>query len=231
MRELSDAAVIGGPTRHPRWVKRSIEPMGRPAHSAVSESPEVGYGRVPSHREQGHPAFPHCEGRVPLLLTARRVVAGTLTLCLAACSAGREAARPPFAGLVVGVTDGDSITVLKDGRTRINVRLDGIDCPELGQDFGRRAKKFTGDLLIGRTVKVEPRSLDGYGRTVARVRVDGRDVSADIVRAGFAWHYLRYSSDPVLAAAEASARAGHRGLWAQDSPVPPWEFRAGRPRR
>ena len=175
--------------------------------------------------------FPQREGRVPLLLTAQRVVAGTLTLCLAACSAGREAARSPFAARVVGITDGDSITVLKGGRTRINVRLDGIDSPELGQAFGRASKRFTGDLLFGRTVEVEPKTLDQYGRTVGRVRMDGRDVSAEIVRAGFAWHYLRHSSDPVLAAAEASARAGHRGLWAQDSPVPPWEFRAGRPRR
>jgi endonuclease YncB( thermonuclease family) len=166
-----------------------------------------------------------------LPLTARRLLAGTLTLCLAACSAGRDAARSPFTGRVVGIGDGDSITVLKDGRTQINVRLDGIDSPELGQAFGRQSKRFTGDLLVGHTVDVEPKTLDQYGRTVARVRLDGRDASVEIVRAGFAWQYLKYSSDPVLAAAEASARAGRRGLWAQDRPVPPWEFRAGRPRR
>ena len=105
--------------------------------------------------------------------------------------------------------------------------FDGIDCPELGQDFGRRAKQFTSDLLFDRTVDVQPRSLDRYGRTVARIQLQDRDASVEIVRAGYAWHFLRYSSDPVLAAAESAARAAHRGLWAQGQPVPPWDFRAG----
>ncbi|MCU0613186.1 MAG: thermonuclease family protein, partial [Candidatus Eisenbacteria bacterium] len=65
-------------------------------------------------------------------------------------------------------------------------------------------------------------------RTVARVHVGGRDASVEIIRAGFGWHFLRYSSDPVLAAAEGSARAEGLGLWRQPDAVAPWEFRAGR---
>jgi micrococcal nuclease len=169
------------------------------------------------------------EGRVQLLLAARRVKR-TLVLALLAgvLSAGAATLSGPFSGRVVGVTDGDSVVVLKEERERIAIRLDGIDCPELGQDFGRRAKQFTSDLLLGRTAEIEPKTLDRYGRTVARVQVEGRDASVEIVRAGYAWHFLRYSSDPVLDAAERSARTGRLGLWLQSDAVAPWEFRAGR---
>jgi micrococcal nuclease len=173
--------------------------------------------------------FPECQGWLQLLLAARRVKRTLLLALLAgALSAGAGTLSGPFSGSVVGVTDGDSVVVLKEQRERIAIRLDGIDCPELGQDFGRRAKQFTSALIFGRPVEVQPKSLDRYGRTVARVRVEGRDASVEIVRAGYAWHFLRYSSDPVLDAAERSARAGRLGLWLQSDAVAPWEFRAGR---
>jgi hypothetical protein len=75
------------------------------------------------------------------------------------------------------VTDGDSVVVRARGNERIDIRLDGVDCPELGKDFGRRAKQFTSDLLFGRTVGVAPKSIDRNGCTVARVDVGGRDAS------------------------------------------------------
>src|SRR5512140_2041621 len=79
-----------------------------------------------------------------------------------------------FAGKVVGVSDGDTITVLRN-RTPIKVRLHGIDCPEIGQDFGSRATAFTAELVFGQVVKVMPRDIAHYGRTVADViLVDGR---------------------------------------------------------
>ena len=173
--------------------------------------------------------LPECQGWLQLLLAARRV-RRTLVLALLTGAVSAAAGTPsgPFSGRVVGVTDGDSVVLLKEERERIAIRLDGIDSPELGQDFGRRAKQFTSDLLFGRTVEVQPKSLDRYGRTVARVRVEGRDASVEIVRAGYAWHFLRYSSDPVLDAAEQSARAGRLGLWLQSDAVAPWEFRSGR---
>lgn len=138
------------------------------------------------------------------------------------------ASAESFSARVVGVVDGDSLRVLTASNQQVEIRLDGIDCPELGQDFGRRAKQYTSDLLFGRTVDVQPKSVDRYGRRVARVIVDGRDASIDIIRAGYAWHFLKYSSDPVLDAAEREARAERRGLWAQPGAVPPWDFRAGR---
>ena len=103
-----------------------------------------------------------------------------------------------FSGKCVGVTDGDTIKVLRDGR-EAKIRLEGIDCPESGEPFSTKAKKFTSSLVFGKTVTLRVKETDRYGRLVARVLVDGQDVSVALVQAGLAWHYTRYSSDPVLA--------------------------------
>jgi len=121
-----------------------------------------------------------------------------------------------FSGKVVGVSDGDTITVLRN-RTSIKVRLHGIDCPEMGQDFGSRAKAFTSELVFGQVVKVVPRDTDRYGRTVADVILaDGRILNHELVRAGLAWRYRKYAPDiGTLAELEAAARDAKRGLWSQ----------------
>ena len=124
----------------------------------------------------------------------------------------------------MAVADGDTISVLRDGRS-VRVRLEGIDCPEKGQDFSQRAKQFTSDLTFGKEVTVDVRDVDRYGRLVARVHVDGKDVSVDLVEAGLAWHYTRYSRDPELAKAERAGRLAKRGLRSLANPLPPWEFR------
>jgi endonuclease YncB( thermonuclease family) len=105
------------------------------------------------------------------------------------------------------------------------VRLEGIDCPEKGQDFSAQAKQFTSDLTFGKEVTVDVPNVDRYGRLVARISVGGQDVSVALVRAGLAWHFTKYSSDPVLAEAEQVARSAKRALWGQGIPTPPWEFR------
>jgi micrococcal nuclease len=132
-----------------------------------------------------------------------------------------------YTGKCVGVTDGDTISVMKAGKA-VKIRLEGIDCPEQGQDFGAKAKQFTSDLVFGKDVEVKEYNLDRYGRMVARIYVQGSDVSLDLIRAGLAWHYKQYSSDPVLADAEEQARKAKRGLWSMPNPVPPWEYRRGR---
>lgn len=71
----------------------------------------------------------------------------------------------------MGVTDGDTIKVLRDGRA-VTVRLEGIDCPEAGDDFSTKAKNFTSSLVFGKTVTVRVKETDQYGRLVGRVLVD-----------------------------------------------------------
>jgi endonuclease YncB( thermonuclease family) len=94
-------------------------------------------------------------------------------------------------GKVVGIQDGDSITVLHDGKGE-RIRLYGVDCPEGGQDFGDRAKQFTSSLTFERVVEVEPVTTDRYGRTVAKVYSGGKSVSEELIRSGFGWVFTRY---------------------------------------
>lgn len=133
-------------------------------------------------------------------------------------------AAQTFDAKVVGVSDGDTITVF-DGREQTEIRLEGIDCPEQGADFSQRAKEFTSALVFGKDVRVVGKELDDYERLVARVHIGDTDVSLALVEAGLAWHYKYYSSDEVLAAAETVAKAKKLGVWSLPNPIPPWEAR------
>jgi len=135
-----------------------------------------------------------------------------------------------FSGKCVGVGDGDTISVMKSGKA-IKMRLEGIDCPELGQDFGTRAKQFTSAMVFKKIVSVKEYSQDIYGRTVVRVYIDGQDLSLELVKAGLAWYFNAFSSDPVLAAAEKTARNQKIGLWSMSNPIPPWVYRRQHGRR
>jgi micrococcal nuclease len=126
----------------------------------------------------------------------------------------------------VSVADGDTISVLHDGAA-VKIRLNAVDCPERSQAYGSAAKRFTSDLVFGQTVTVRPIDRDRYGRTVAHVLTgDGRDLGEALVSAGLAWWYQQYApNDGHLKALENEARRAGRGLWADRSPVAPWEFR------
>lgn len=197
------------------------------------------------------------EGIGPSIAVCSLVLAAALSLSLALgcspggcaanaparddASAGRSAthsiAVPPApvpvtrSGKVVRIRDGDSLVVLSGG-VEIDVRLHGIDAPELGQAYGRRAKRRAGELAFGKEVRFDARGTDSYGRTLAEVLLpDGRSLNRELVSAGMAWWYRKYTDDADLASREAEARAARRGLWADPAPVPPWEWREGHPRR
>ncbi|NTU68549.1 MAG: thermonuclease family protein [Chlorobiaceae bacterium] len=127
-------------------------------------------------------------------------------------------------GRCIGVSDGDTVTLLVDGRPE-KVRLYGIDAPEKAQPFGQKAKQYAASFAYGRQVGLERFGTDRYGRTIGRVAVDGRSLNEEMLRAGLAWHYRAYSHDAHLAALEVDARRARRGLWADPAPVPPWAFR------
>ena len=127
-------------------------------------------------------------------------------------------------GKVVGVSDGDTITVLHNGKAE-KIRLYGIDCPEKRQSFGKKAKWFTSDLVFGKYVEVKPVTTDKYGRTIAWIYIDGRCLNKELLKAGLAWHYKKYSSDRSLAELENKARLKKIGLWSDPYSIPPWEFR------
>jgi micrococcal nuclease len=140
-----------------------------------------------------------------------------------------QVAAETLTGKVVVIADGDTLTLLVD-REQIRIRLEGIDAPETGQPFSKRAGEELGRLVFGQVVRIETPGKDVHGRTLGRVfvDVDGEtiDVNAHLVREGFAWWFRRYSDDSTLKEAEEAARRERRGLWADPSPVAPWDWRA-----
>jgi micrococcal nuclease len=132
-----------------------------------------------------------------------------------------------WSGKVIGVADGDTITVLRDKQPQ-KIRLYGIDCPEKRQPFGKRAKQFTSNLVFGKVVDIEPIATDRYGRTVAFVRVENITVNEELIKEGLGWVYVRYCKLPLCAEwqnLEDAAHAEKRGLWSDSNHIPPWEFR------
>ena len=150
-----------------------------------------------------------------------------LILFLQLATAASAAAEWVFTGKVVGVTDGDTLLVMHQGVAE-KIRLAGVDCPEIGQEYGSRAKKFTADLVFGKKVKVLVKGKDKSGkRVVAEVLLQqGDNLGHELVRAGLAWWYRYYSpNDAVLKALERQAKAERRGLWSLESPIAPRDFR------
>lgn len=129
---------------------------------------------------------------------------------------------------VVSVTDGDSLFVLHHGQ-KVEIRLYGIDAPEDGQDFDSQAKALTTALVAGRTVDVEEKATDRYGRTVVLVKVDGQSLNELIIQNGYAWVYRHYCKERFCSDwinSEEMAKKQRRGMWAGSTVTPPWEWRA-----
>ena len=134
-------------------------------------------------------------------------------------------------GRVVGVTDGDTIKVLVAEKQLLRIRLAFCDAPEKKQAFGARAKQAMSDLAFGKDIELRPHAIDRYGRTVAQVGVDGKDVGEQMLRQGMAWVYDRYITEATTEIQNAyrksqeDAKADKRGLWSDPSSIPPWIFR------
>ena len=146
-----------------------------------------------------------------------------------------------IAGRVVGVSDGDTITVLRD-KEQIKIRLAGIDAPEKAQAFGNVAKQRMADMVFGKDVRVDARKKDKYGRSIGRVWVASAecqssdcpktlDAGMALLTMGLAWHYKKYEKEQPeeergqYSFAEIEARGKRVGLWSDPKPVPPWEWR------
>lgn len=130
-------------------------------------------------------------------------------------------------GKVVGVSDGDTITVLQNNQ-QYKIRFYGIDCPESGQAFGQKAKQFTSSLAFGKTAEVTVYDVDKYQRSVGVVRVDGINVNEELLKNGFAWRYTQYCKESFCNAwkgLEEQATKQGVGLWSEKNPMPPWDWR------
>lgn len=157
-----------------------------------------------------------------------------LLLCL--CLAVLPATAEELHGKVVGVTDGDTITVLDADKGQHKIRLAGIDAPEKNQPFGQRSKESLAELVAGKDVTVVTHKQDRHGRDVGQVLLDGRDVNRVQVERGMAWFYRQYQRElrpedrALYESAETDAKEKRLGLWRDKTPVPPWEWRKGQGR-
>lgn len=160
----------------------------------------------------------------------------------AVASESTNVAARAWSGQCVGILDGDTISVMRDGKA-VKVRLYGIDSPERKQDFGQKARDFIGEHAFRKNVTVIPVDMDRYGRIVAQITIDqdeaeyteiahvevnGVNLSRALVTSGFAWVYDQYCSTPECdewRALQNRAKQEKRGLWSRSDAIAPWEWR------
>ena len=140
------------------------------------------------------------------------------------------AAPAQFPALVIDVADGGTLTVLTKNKQQVTIRLYGIDCPENGQAFGDSAKQATTDAVYGKNVTVQPLGRERNGRVVAVVLMPGgSSLSEHLVRNGMGWVYARHCKRADVCVPlwhlELEAKRHRLGLWRDENPVPPWEWR------
>lgn len=123
------------------------------------------------------------------------------------------------------VHDGDTVTGIDAAGRAHRIRLVGIDAPELDQPYGRAAQAALARKVVGRPVRVREAGIDQHGRLLGTLLVDGRDVNRELVAEGWAWVYAGFAPPDELRAAEAVARRGGLGLWADPRPQPPRQWR------
>jgi len=150
---------------------------------------------------------------------------------LTALVLGNLAAANVIQGRVVGVSDGDSVTVLDAQKTQYKIRLAGIDAPERAQAYGQKAKESLSDLVFGKSVEVAWSKQDRYGRIVGVITLAGVDINLAQVKRGMAWHYKQYQNEQspedreAYAQSESQARDKRMGLWRDPAPMEPSVFR------
>ncbi len=158
-----------------------------------------------------------------------------LILLLLSAKTCMAMATQTIQGKVMQVKDGDTVTVgpIEGGQLFI-CRLYGIDAPETarrgraGQPYGDDATKKLKRLVLGQSVNVQLKGRKTHGREVCIIRKNGTDINREMIRSGYAWAYRKFLERPYASeyiSAEDDARANRRGLWQQNNPTPPWEWR------
>ena len=143
--------------------------------------------------------------------------------------------RVPVQSEVIRVTDGDTVVIaFAEGKKNITCRLYGIDSPETpkqdrkGQPYSKAASKELRELIHGQRVDVITTGEKTHGREVCIIKKDGMDINLEMIRRGYAWAYRKHLKRPYASTyieAENKARDQKLGIWQQDNPLPPWEFK------
>ncbi len=129
-------------------------------------------------------------------------------------------------GYVIGIIDGDTYDLLLEDKTTIRIRMDGIDAPEKGMPFYKVSKKYLSELCFNKNVIYEQTAQDAHSRIVAKTYLDdGRECGEELIKAGLAWHFKKYSTEKKLADLEIEARNKKIGIWSDPRPMSPWDNR------
>jgi endonuclease YncB( thermonuclease family) len=139
----------------------------------------------------------------------------------------KQLANKTFVAKVIGVTDGDTMEILYQQKP-VKIRLAHIDAPEKrkSQPYSSNAKKALSDLCFGQQVTVHAQKPDRYGRLIAVVVNEKKQiVNQEMVKLGMAWHFKKYSHEPIYDSLENVARKNKTGLWSAPSPIAPWDWR------
>ncbi|WP_428897462.1 Endonuclease YncB [Parelusimicrobium proximum] len=156
------------------------------------------------------------------------LIIAALTTQLTALNKKYQPVKGRISGSVIKISDGDTLTLLSEGREEIKVRLYGIDAPETGQDYGTASKNYLSSLIAGRYVEADIIDIDQYGRSVGVVFADEEAVNAKMAAEGYAWVYTNYckiKSCEEWQDLQDTAKENRKGLWRQNKQTPPWKWR------
>ncbi len=134
------------------------------------------------------------------------------------------AADSTAAATVIHVWDGDSL-VISSPSGPLQIRLYGIDAPEKEQAYADESRHFLQSLLLNQEVYIEAITHDNYQRIIAKVMLRKQDIAELLLTRGLAWAYRYYSPPQHYLDAEQNARRQHLGLWQDEAPTPPWQWR------
>lgn len=167
-------------------------------------------------------------GRLVSALLAKNYVK-VLLVGFAIFASFMASADSSISGRVVGVADGDTLTVLDAEYQQHKIRLAGIDAPEKAMPFGQMGKQKLSEMCFGKEATVSVVNTDKYGRTVGDVHCDGLHANEEMVRGGYAWVYRHYDKGfESFYPLEQAAKEAGLGLWADADPTPPWQWRHSR---
>jgi endonuclease YncB( thermonuclease family) len=134
-------------------------------------------------------------------------------------------AENELSGKVTSVLDGNTIEVIAEDNESYKIMLYGIDSPELGQEYGEKAKKFLQKMILDKKVTVKIQGKDRWGTRQGVILIDGKiDPRLELLEAGLAWTAERNPLEELETVKE-KARVQGKGLWKEKDPTPPWQYR------
>jgi micrococcal nuclease len=158
-------------------------------------------------------------------MTHRILVQTVFGLAFAMMASAIASADETMEAKVKRVIDGDSILVVDSNDMEFEAQLEGIDAPEMKQEFGKESLEALTKMLKDQKVKLTWKSKDTYDRLLAQVYLEDKHINIEMLRTGMAWHFKRYNKSEELAKIESEAKLAKKGLWSKESPVAPWDYR------